>query len=186
MRKSLAVVSVLALLMLAPLCVLAQGEGESAPQGPNHEVLQSWDYVQGKLVTMAEDFPEKLYDYKPTPEVRSFAEQLLHVAGSNLLFVDTASGRKPGEETLSREKYPTKADVVAVLKKSVEEGARLIEAAGDDGIMKPIKHPFSGRMVSQYGFWMAQVEHAGEHYGQLVVYYRVNGMVPPASRRRSN
>ncbi len=47
---------------------------------------------------------------------------------------------------------------------------------------QPIKFPFGNQMISQQGFWMAQVEHAGGHYGNLVVYYRLNGIVPPASR----
>jgi uncharacterized damage-inducible protein DinB len=161
----------------------AAQEAEPAPAaGPSQEVLQSWNYVGGKLVTMAEDFPEDKYDYRPTPEVRTFAEMLLHIAGSSYLFIDTARGQKRGEEDLSREKYAAKAEVVAVLKKSVEEGAALIQQAGDEGMAQPIKFPFGNRMISQQGFWMAQVEHAGEHYGNLVVYYRLNGIVPPASR----
>ncbi len=158
-------------------------EAEPAPTaGPSQEVLRMWNYVGGKLVTMAEDFPEGKYDYRPTPEVRTFAEMLLHIAGSSYLFIDTARGEKMGEEDLSREKYATKAEVVAVLKKSVEEGAALIQQAGDEGMARPLKFPFGNQMISQQGFWMAQVEHAGEHYGNLVVYYRLNGIVPPASR----
>lgn len=164
--------------------IVAQ-EAEPAPApaaGPSQEVLGVWNYVGGKLVTMAEDFPEDKYDYRPTPEVRTFAEMLLHIAGSSYLFIDTARGQKMGGEDLSREKYATKAEVVAVLKKSVEEGAALIQQAGDEGMAQPLKFPFGNRMISQQGFWMAQVEHAGEHYGNLVVYYRLNGIVPPASR----
>ena len=162
--------------------IVAQ-EAEPAPAvGPSQEVLRMWNNVCGKLVTMAEDFSEDKYDYRPTPEVWTFAEMLLHIAGSNYLFIDTARGQKMGEEDLSREKYATKAEVVAILKKSVEEGAALIQQAGDEGMAQPLKFPFGNRMISQYGFWMAQVEHAGEHYGNLVVYYRLNGIVPPASR----
>ena len=92
------------------------------------------------------------------------------------------------EEDFSREKYSTKADMVAVLKKSVEEGAALIQQAGDEGMTKPLKFPFApgNQMISQQGLWMAQVEHVGEHYGNLVVYYRLNGIVPPASRGSGN
>ncbi len=158
-------------------------EAEPAPAaGPSQEVLRMWNHVGGKLITMAEDFPEDKYDYRPTPEVRTFAEMLLHIAGSSYLFIDTARGQKMGEEDFSREKYASKAEVVAVLKKSVEEGAALIQQAGDEGMALPIKFPFGNQMFSQQSFWMAQMEHAGEHYGNLVVYYRLNGIVPPASR----
>ncbi len=162
--------------------VVAQ-ESEPAPAaGPSQEVLRMWNYVGGKLVTMAEDFSEDKYDYRPTSEVRTFAEMLLHIAGSSYLFIDIARNQPRGEEDLSREKYASKAEVVAILKKSVEEGAALIQQAGDEGMAQPIKFPFGNQMISQQGFWMAQVEHAGEHYGNLVVYYRLNGIVPPASR----
>ncbi len=174
---------VTALLGVSAGPVVAQ-ESEPAPAaGPSQEVLQMWNYVGGKLVTMAEDFPEDKYDYRPTPEVRTFAEMLLHIAGSSYLFIDTARNQPRGEEDLSQEKYANKAEVVAVLKKSVEEGAALIQQAGDEGMAQPLKFPFGNQMISQQSFWMAQVVHAGEHYGNLVVYYRLNGIVPPASRR---
>ena len=185
MRKALLTILLLVLFALPAMVAVAQ-EAPAKPQGPAKEVLNSWNNIGGKLVTMAEDWPEEKYDYRPTPEVRTFAEQLLHVAGSSYLFIDTARGKETGSEDLSREKYRTKAEIVAVLKKSVEEGAALIQAAGDEGMSKPIKFPFGGGPRSQYGFWMAQVEHAGEHYGNLVVYYRLNGVVPPASRQRGN
>lgn len=184
MRKRLALTLLLAF-FVAPAVVAAQ-EAPAKPLGPAKEVLNSWNNIGRKLVTMAEDWPEEKYDYRPTPEVRTFAEQLLHVVGSSYLFIDTARGKEMGPEDLSREKFRTKAEIVAVLKKSVEEGAALIQAAGDEGMSKPIKFPFGGGQRSQYGFWMAQVEHAGEHYGNLVVYYRLNGVVPPDSRRSGN
>lgn len=180
--------SLVVLLVFLSMSVgLAAQESTLAPApGPSQEVLRIWNYVGGKLIEMAEDFPEDKYDYRPTPEVRTFAEMLLHIAGSSYLFIDTARGQQMGEEDLSREKYSTKADVVSVLKKSVEEGAALIQQAGDEGMTKPIKSPFGNQMMSQYGFWVAQTEHAGEHYGNLVVYYRLNGIVPPASRKGGN
>ena len=175
-----------ALLPVSSVLAAAQESAPAPAPGPSQEVLRMWNYVGGKLVEMAEDFPEDKYDYRPTPEVRTFAELLLHIAGSSYLFIDTARGQQMGEEDLSLEKYPTKADIVAVLKKSVEEGATLIQQAGDEGMTEPIKFPFGSQMMSQYGFWVAQAEHAGEHYGNLVVYYRLNGIVPPASRRSGN
>lgn len=174
------------LLFLAVPAALSAQEAPAKPPGPAKEVLNSWNNIGGRLVAMAEDWPEEKYDYRPTPEVRTFAEQLLHVAGSSYLFIDSASGKEMGPEDLSRDKFKTKAEIVAVLKKSVEDGAALIRAAGDEGMSKAMKFPFGGGPRSQYGFWMAQVEHAGEHYGNLVVYYRLNGVVPPASRRSGN
>src|SRR5579862_7112891 len=77
-------------------------------------VLDSWNEIGRKLTAMAEDFPEDKYDFKPTPAQRSFAEQLLHAAGSNYFFTNPVMGQKPsvGEDP-KRDQYKTKADVVA-------------------------------------------------------------------------
>src|ERR1700746_2612491 len=85
-------------------------------------VVDSWNEVGRKLIAMAEDFPEDKYDFKPTPAQRSFAEQLLHMAGSNDLFTDVANGQKPVDDE-SREHFKTKAAVVAYVKKSFADGA---------------------------------------------------------------
>src|SRR5437870_10049139 len=98
-------------------------------------VLDSWNDVGRKLTAMAEDFPEDKYDFKPTPEQRTFAEQLLHAAGANYFFINIAKGEKPpAEENPSRSQYKTKADVVAFVKKSYADGAAVIKAKGDAGM----------------------------------------------------
>ena len=152
--------------------------------GPAQDAIDQWNDIGRKLIAMAEDFPEYKYDFKPTPEVRSFAEQLLHVAGANLIFAAAAKDEKPGEEDLPRAQYKTKADVVQVLKKSFAGGAALMKEKGDKGIMAPIKNPYANEMTTLYSLALGFTEHSGEHYGQLVVYYRVSGMVPPESRPR--
>jgi uncharacterized damage-inducible protein DinB len=150
---------------------------------PSKVVLDSWNDVGRKLIAMAEDFPEDKYDFKPTPAQRSFAEQLLHMAGANYYFISPVMGQKPpaGEDP-KRDQYKTKADVVAFVKKSFADGAAAIQAKGDTGMSELIVEPFSHQYVRvgdlAYGF----VEHCGEHYGQLVVYYRLAGLVPPESR----
>lgn len=181
MRRWSSVLLLFSFLALPAVWVCAQ---EATPSGPAQELLGAWNREGKKLIDMAEDFPEDKYDYRPTPEVRSFAEHLLHVAGGNRLFLAVAQGQKPPEEELTRENYKTKAEVVAVLKKSIEDGAAYIQQQGDAGMTKPVKHPFANRVMSQYGFWMGVVVSSGEHYGSLVVYYRLNGLVPPVSRRR--
>jgi len=78
---------------------------------------------------MAEDFPEDKYDFKPTPAVRTFAEQLLHVTSSMYYFTDPATGQKPryGEDP-KRDGLKTKAEIVAFAKKCVEDGAAVIKS----------------------------------------------------------
>ena len=70
-----------------------------------------------KLTAMAEDFPEDKYDFKPTPAQRSFAEQLLHAAGSMYYFTNPVMGQKPpAAEDPKRDRYKTKADIVTFRK----------------------------------------------------------------------
>lgn len=150
---------------------------------PSQAVLETWNDIARKLIAMAEDFPEDKYDFKPTPAQRSFAEQLLHVSNANYFFTNLAKGEKPpAEEDPKRDQYKTKADVVAFVKKAYADGAAAIKAKGDKGMSDMVVDPFSHQKARisdlAYGF----IEHSGEHYGQLVVYYRLSGLVPPESR----
>ena len=148
---------------------------------PSKALLEAWNDIGRKLIAMAEDFPEDKYDFKPNPAQRGFAEQLLHVAGSNDLFSDVANGQKVVDDE-SREHYKTKAAVVAYLKKSFADGAAAIKAKGDTGMAQVVVAPESLERVPLADLAYGLIEHCGEHYGQLVVYYRVAGMVPPESR----
>ena len=153
------------------------------PDSPSKAVLASWNDIGRKLIAMAEDFPEDKYDFKPTPAQRSFAESLLHMAGANYFFTNPATGKKPpAEEDPKREEYKTKADVVAFVKKSFSDGAAAIQAKGDKGMNDLLVDPFAHQQVRVYDMAYGLIEHCGEHYGQLVVYYRVAGLVPPESR----
>ena len=153
------------------------------PASPSQVLLESWNDIGRKLIAMAEDFPEDKYDFKPTPAQRSFAEQLLHAAGANYYFINPFLGQKVPEGDPKRDQYKTKAEVVAFVKKSFADGGALIKQKGDSGMSDLSLDPFSKdqqvRMSDQaWGF----IEHSGEHYGQLVVYYRVAGLVRPESR----
>jgi uncharacterized damage-inducible protein DinB len=147
------------------------------------QTLATWNEEARKLVGMAEDFPDAKYDYKPSPEMRSFAEQLLHVAAGNAGFLQVAQGQKFSEPDYSRKQYDTKAKVVALLKKSVTDDAAFVTKTGDAGLMQAIKSPWDAtKMITPMAFWLDASTHMAEHYGQLVVYYRLNKLVPPESR----
>jgi uncharacterized damage-inducible protein DinB len=151
---------------------------------PSQAVLEAWNDVGDKLTTMAEDFPEDKYDFKATPAQRSFAEVLLHVAGTNYVFTDTAEGKEARPHDLPREKYKTKADVVTVLKQAFADGASAIKEKGDQGMNNTVRLSFGNQMVRVADLAYGMAMHASEHYGQLVVYYRLNGIVPPESRQK--
>ena len=76
----------------------------------------------------------------------------------------------------------TKADVVKFVQEAVADGAKVIQQQGDAGLDNTSKF-FGNRLAHNSSIWMVAIEHSGEHYGQLVVYYRANSLVPPDSRR---
>lgn len=145
-------------------------------------VLEQWSDIGRKLTAMAEDFPEDKYEFKPQKDERSFAAQLIHASASMYYFTDVANGKKPRySDDPKRDELKTKAQIVAYVKKCVEDGRVAIKAKGDKGMMEVIDAG-NGQMVPVYDLAYGLMEHSGEHYGQLVVYYRVAGLVPPESR----
>ena len=179
-----------ALLMAAALLVPAlNAQGATKPaaapkaaDSPSKVLLDNWNEVGRKLTAMAEDFPEDKYDFKPNPAQRSFAEQLLHAVEGNYYFLNPAQGLKPPAGDPKRADFATKAAVVAFVKKSFADGADLIKSRGDAGINALFVDPFANQQTRFSDSAWGVIEHSGEHYGQLVVYYRVAGLVPPESR----
>jgi uncharacterized damage-inducible protein DinB len=146
-------------------------------------VLQNWNEIGRKLIAMAEDFPANKYDYKPTPSVGSFAQRMIHAAAANYFFTNLATGKKaPAEEDPKRDQFKSKADIVSYVKKSFTDGAAAIKSKGDRGMSALIVDPFSNQQTRVNDFAYGLIEHSGEVYGQLTLYYRMAGMVPPESR----
>ena len=155
----------------------------AAGPSSSQAVLAQWNEIGRKLTAMAEDFPEDKYDFKPTPAQRTFAEQLLHAAGSMYYFTDPAQGQKPRyADDPKGDDLKSKAQIVAFVKKCVEDGAALIKSKGDKGMSEVATDPESKQQITVADLAYGLMEHSGEHYGQLVAYYRVAGLVPPESR----
>jgi hypothetical protein len=135
-------------------------------------LMTRWSEIGDKVVKLAEEFPEDKYEFRPRPGVRSFADQLRHAAFWNEYVRKTVRGEQAdgAANEYPRDAYPSKAAVVQVLRKSFD-GVRAEIAAGKGAPDK-----------SMLDNVIAFIEHSGEHYGQLVVYYRLNDLVPPASR----
>jgi uncharacterized damage-inducible protein DinB len=150
---------------------------------PSENLLQQWNDIGRKLIAMAEDFPEGRYDFKPIPAVHSFAERLIHASHANQFFINALAGKKmPEMDDPKRDQFKNKAEVVAFLKKSFSDGAEAIKTRGDKGMSDFVVDPFSNQQTPIIDFAYGFVEHSGEIYGQLTVYYRVAGLVPPESR----
>jgi uncharacterized damage-inducible protein DinB len=181
-----------ALVAIAGVGIYGQGQTQ-APRAVGSKVdetLQMWNSIGNRVAAMAADFPEDKYDFKVQKDQRTFAENLLHIAGVDYILMRLISGKDMGPdlgkdpENPSRATYKTKADVVKFVKQAVADGAALIKEQGDAGLDKVSKFPFGNMMVHNSYNWTVAIEHSGEHYGQLVVYYRANNLVPPASRQQ--
>jgi pimeloyl-ACP methyl ester carboxylesterase len=147
-------------------------------------ILGQWNDIGRKLIAIAEDLPEAKYDYKPNPQSRSFVQQLLHTAGAMYYFTDVAEGKQAryGDDP-PRNEWVTKGDVVAFVRRCVKDGADLLAAKGEAGLNEGVNDGSPERIrLSDLAYRV--IEHSGEHYGQLVAYYRINGMVPPESRKQ--
>jgi uncharacterized damage-inducible protein DinB len=189
---SLALVTVT---LLAVVGTSLYGQDQPQNQAPRparsraDETLAMWNNIGNKLIAMAQDFPEDRYDFKVQKDQRTFAQTLLHVAGVYYLLIRTVSGSNIGPDlgkdvvNPSRDVYKTKAEVVKLIQQAVADGADLIQQQGDAGLDKTRKFPFGNRLVHNSYNWMFVIEDSGEHYGQLVVYYRANNLLPPNSRR---
>ena len=186
-RTSLALVA--ATLLVTSLCAHSQTQNQPPlpARSRSEEMLDRWNDIGKKLVAMAQDFPEDKYDYKLQKDQRTFALNLLHAAALDYVLIRRISGSNIGPDfgdgdNPTRDAFKTKTDVVKFVQEAVVDGAQVIQQQGDAGLDKTTKF-FGNRMSHNSNIWTFAIEHSGEHYGQLVVYYRANNLVPPDSRR---
>ena len=190
-KRSLFAVVVLTLLAAARMSLPSQAQTQNQSPSParsrSDEMLDRWNDIGNKLIAMAQDFPEDKYDFKVQKDQRTFAENILHVASLDYLEATKIAGSQVGPDfgkygdNPPREAYKTKAEVVNLMQHAVADGAKVIQQQGDAGLDKTNK--WGKELVHNSYLWAFTIEHGAEHYGQLVVYYRANNLVPPDSRR---
>lgn len=159
--------TLLPLAMTAILTVPAAA-GQQQPPTPTYEqaVFNTWRNLHNKILTMAKDFPEDKYGWKPHPDSRSVLEEFRHVTIGLEMTTAILKGEKfdyPAREKADVGKPATRQSMVSEMEAAIAASFPLVE-----------KSP-SPRLVG----W---IDHQGEHYGKLVNAYRVNGVVPPISR----
>jgi uncharacterized damage-inducible protein DinB len=192
MKQSSLALLALTLLATVGMELHSQAPTQNQTPGParsrSEEMLERWNDIGNKLVAMAKDFPEDKYDFKVQKDQRTFALNLLHAAALDFVLIRRISGSNVGPDfgqgdNPTRDQFKTKADVVKFVEEAVADGAQVIQQQGDAGLDKTTKF-FGNRMSHNSNIWTFAIEHSGEHYGQLVVYYRANNLVPPDSRRQ--
>jgi uncharacterized damage-inducible protein DinB len=142
-------------------------------------VRELWRNGHNYVLRSAEQLPESLYTFKPTPSVRSFAEQFGHVAGSEFMFCAAVLGEPGRAEDAVEQSAKTKAAIVQAIK----DAGTFCERA------YAINDAAAGATVSLFGnntklYWLTMnATHDWEHYGNLVTYLRLKGLTPPSSQR---
>jgi uncharacterized damage-inducible protein DinB len=152
-----------------------------APANPfSAETKAAWATVKGYVLRSAEKMPEENYAFRPTPDVRSFGAILAHIADEHYLVCSADKGEK--KEMAVEKTKTTKADILAALKDSVAYCDASYEALTDTRAVQNI--PFYGRGRARIGALQFNITHDCEHYGNLVTYLRMKGLVPPSSEPR--
>ena len=172
-RQTLAIA---ALLFAAP--AFAQAPAPVTGVGTAKDV---WMMGHNNVVKSAEMVSEADYSFKPTPAVRSFGELFGHIAGSEYMFCAAALGEAPKAEDDIEKTVKTKDGLIKALKAAADycNRAYAISDADATGMTK-----LFGQDNSKYFALMLNAAHVDEHYGNLVTYLRVKGMVPPSSQPR--
>ena len=195
--------------MMAVCCVVGMGTlaasaqmGADAAKGPAAGTIvspvQAMDselsLIEGEMMGAVKAMPVEKFGFAPSAAifapgqktefgtVRSFAQQAAHVAEANYYFFSTVGGMKPDVDMSAVEKLTNKDDVVAALAGSFAFGHKAIATLTAANAFEVLKAPEPGvqTRVTLAGF---AISHANDHYGQMVEYLRMNGIVPPASAR---
>jgi uncharacterized damage-inducible protein DinB len=162
------------LLATVPASVFAQDVYAKAARS-------QFDMIKGNLSKTAAKVSEDLYAFKPTPEVRSLGEIVGHVADSNFAICAIAAGEKPPQSGFEKGKH-SKAELVKAMDDSIaycdRVGAALDDAKGAAAV------PFFGTQMPKLAVFNFNIQHCNEHYGNLVTYMRLKGIVPPSGEPR--
>jgi uncharacterized damage-inducible protein DinB len=144
------------------------------------DLLKDWQDQKDTMLKIADAMPEDKFGYKSTPPQRSYGEQVMHIATVNLDILKWIGGQTPAP-SFTAESAQTKADMLKAMADSYDYGTALLKEQTDATITQTIDGRFLGPSTRARVFWFL-LGHSMDVYGQMVVYLRLNGIVPPASR----
>ncbi len=179
--------------MVACVCVMILGarafaQKEEIPKNIAESVGGTLGWTEGQFLGLAEAMPEEKYSFVPSggnfQGVRSFAEQVKHVACAQFAFFNEIEGRTPPEhcEKGGPDKAKTKAELLKYLRESFEYGNKVLASISTQNALERVEGPYAGPNT-KLGIAVAAVWHIADHYGQLVEYVRMNGIVPPPTQK---
>jgi uncharacterized damage-inducible protein DinB len=165
--------------LAAAACAAVTLHAQDNPLSAGNKYLYSM--IKANLIKAAQKMPEENYSFKPTPEVRSFGQIVGHVADAQYLFCTAVKGDKK-ESDIEKTKT-SKADLVAALQEAFTYCDAVYNAMTDAAA--PAKLKFFGQDATKLGVLSFNVAHDNEHYGNIVTYMRLKGLVPPSSESSS-
>ena len=158
------------------------------PQNIADSVGEVLRWTEGEFLGVAEAMPEAKYSFIPSAGefkgARSFAEQVKHVACANFAFFNQIEGKTPPEHCEKGGPNPakTKAELVKYLRDSFDYGHRVLATINPQNALARVEGPYAGPNT-RLGMVVTAVWHIADHYGQIVEYLRMNGLVPPATQQ---
>jgi uncharacterized damage-inducible protein DinB len=160
------------------------GAGLSAQAQDNPLIATSramFNISKGDVMGSVDKIPEELWSYKPTPEVRSIGQLFAHIADGQYEFCGVGSEGKPGDKGIEKSAR-TKAEIVTALKDAFAYCESAYASLTDAKAAETVK--FFGMSITRLGAMDFNIAHNMEHYGNLVTYMRLKGIVPPSSTPR--
>lgn len=183
MRRPTIVAVLLAASSAATIPMLATPASQ-APNPVSESLRQGWQSARLNMKESAELLPAADYAFRPVDSVRTFGQLFTHVAGANYVFCAAAKGEPPPHaEDAFENKVTERAEIIRVLAESLAYCDAAYDAATDRSLAEMVTQPFGGGRAARAGALMGNVGHLNEHYGNLVTYFRIRGIVPPSSRR---
>ena len=169
--------------LLLAATVTAIPSAQSA--NPISDAIRSqWASAKRNMQQSAEMMPQEHYDYRPVDGVRNFGEILAHVAGASYVFCAAAKGEKtPYEEDHFEKTATTRPAIIKATADAIAYCDGAYTALTDASAGQMVKAPFGSAQTQRVAVLVGNVGHFNEHYGNLVTYFRINGLVPPSSRR---
>jgi len=164
--------------LVAVLASVTPAAAQTSANPYSTMVKSGWDTLKKHLSASAAKVPEGDYAFKPTPEVRSFGQLFGHLANDHYLMCSGAKGEKNPDPT-DYEKVTSKAQLVAALDKSIAYCDGVYASMTDQAGSQPIE--LFGTKIIRLGALQLNLSHSSEHYGNLITYMRLKGIVPPSS-----
>jgi DinB family protein len=169
-------------LRLIPL-VLCGVTATAAAQAPVSDALRSTAKRAGtNLVAAAEEMPAGKYGFKPTPAQMSFGDVIAHLAGGNDFLCSSISGTAAPKRAEIKGGAP-KEKLVSALRESFQFCESALAKVNDSGLGQKVPF-FGGREVPRAGMMLAAAEDWADHYSQLAIYLRLNGLLPPTAKHK--